>query len=171
MSSRAKQALIVAVVLATFLGWLQLLGSRLLWIWLVALVVGLLVWGLPLLITQHFSDLRLWLRGLFWSSDEGSLYRFGDVILRMEDDGRHMWVEAAGLMRATGRQEPEDAIAARHAGHWERHGDGKLLLRVDAVVRNLATQAGREDPRIQRLRRYLERDVLYPASQRRARSH
>jgi hypothetical protein len=36
------------------------------------------------------------------------------------------------------------------------------MLRVDAVVQNLATMPGRDAPRIQKFRRYLERDVLFP---------
>jgi hypothetical protein len=43
------------------------------------------------------------------------------------------------------------------------------MLRVDAVVLHLNTMAGRHDPRVQRLRRYFEREVLYPASRRRIR--
>jgi hypothetical protein len=73
-------------------------------------------------------------------------------------------------MRVLGRRKPEASLAARFTGHWRRDDDGDtLMLRVDAVVRHLGTMPGREDPRVQRLRRYFEREVLYPASQRRAR--
>ena len=170
MSRRSVQALLLAIALATFLGWLHHLGTRLLWIWLLGTVSGLLVWGIPWFGARHLGDLRDWLRGRLWATEEGSLHSFCGVILRVEHDGRHVWVGARGLMRATGRNEPEDVLAARHAGHWMRGADGALLLRMDAVTRNLASQPGRENPRIQKLRRYLERDILFPASQRRARA-
>lgn len=37
----------------------------------------------------------------------------------------------------------------------------------DAVVQHLATMPGRDEPRIQKLRRCLGRDVLFPARHRR----
>jgi hypothetical protein len=72
-------------------------------------------------------------------------------------------------MRVLGRREAEDVLAARHTGRWQRDEDGVLMLRVDAVVQRLAAMPGRDEPRVQRLRRYFEREVLFPASQRRAR--
>ena len=95
--------------------------------------------------------------------------RAPSAALQFEDDGRQVWIAGQGLMRALGRPEPEDALAARHAGQWRRTEQGVLMLRVDAVVQVLASRSGRTEPRQLRLRRYLERDVLYPARMRRER--
>jgi hypothetical protein len=96
-----------------------------------------------------------------------SFHAFAGVPLHIEDDGSHVWIDGPGVQRAIGRREPEDAQAARHTGHWRRNAEGTLMLRVDAVIQNLATMPGRDAPRIQKFRRYLERDVLYPAQRRR----
>ena len=40
------------------------------------------------------------------------------------------------------------------------------MLNVQAVVQHLAQRPGRMDPRVLRLRRYLEREVLFPARRR-----
>jgi hypothetical protein len=126
-------------------------------------------------VTRHVPDWRALvaalqrLRERWGAAGDGRFHSFAGVSLRIEDDGRHVWVDGAGLMRATGRQEPEDALAARHAGRWRRAPDRALMLRVDAVVQQLCTGRDRDAPRIQRLRRYLERDVLFPAARRRER--
>jgi hypothetical protein len=57
-------------------------------------------------------------------------------------------------------------LAARFAGHWRRDAQGRLMLSVEAVVQHLAHFPRRNEPRVQSLRRYFERDVLYPASRR-----
>ena len=44
------------------------------------------------------------------------------------------------------------------------------MLRVDAVIAYLGQMPERNDPRVQKLRRYLERDVLHPAAERRRRA-
>jgi len=80
-----------------------------------------------------------------------------------------VWIDGRGLLRALGRQEPDDVLAARLTGMWRHTERGVLMLRVDAVVQYLARMPGRDDLRVQKLRRYLERDVLYPAEQRRRR--
>jgi hypothetical protein len=66
------------------------------------------------------------------------------------------------------RPEADDVLAARISGHWKLDARGRLWLRVDAVVQHLATFPGRMDPRVQKLRRWLERDVLFPADRRHA---
>lgn len=130
-----------------------------------ALLVVVLPWWLGRSDTEWFSPVR---RAL-WREREGVHHTFAGVWLRIEDDGRHQWVDGAGLMRATGRREPEDVLAARHTGRWRRDDRGALMLRVDAVVEQLDRSRGRDDPRILRLKHYLERQVLYPASERRRR--
>lgn len=167
MKGRLGAALLVALVLTTVLGWVNLLGSRIFWFVgagvVVALLAGAAVWyGM-----RHFADLQAWMHERFWAAEAGQHHAFAGVTLKIDDDGRYVWIDGPGLLRVLGRPEPEDALAARHAGHWRRTDKGLLMLRVDAVVQHLARMPGRDEPRIQKLRRYLERDVLYPAEQRR----
>jgi hypothetical protein len=115
---------------------------------------------------QRSGDAAAAVRERLGRADEGTHHAFGGVRLRVEDDGRHVWVDGPGLQRVLGRREPEQAQAARHAGAWRRNPHGVLMLRVDAVIRHLAHMPGRDEPRIQKLRRYLEHDVLYPSQRR-----
>lgn len=106
-------------------------------------------------------------RAWFAKTAPGRHHAFGGVALRIEDDGRHCWVGGDGLRQVLRSRDADDVLAARHSGRWRRADDGELLLRVDAVVERLAQGPGRHEPRIVRLRRWLERDVLYPAARRR----
>ncbi len=163
MNSRLGRAILVGILVATVLGWSSLLGSRIGWTVLgVTLASVLAVWGLWTA-TQRASDARAALRERLGRADAGRHHAFAGVRLRVEDDGRHVWVDGPGLQRVLGRHEPDEAQAARHAGAWRRDERGVLMLRVDAVIQHLATMPGRDEPRIQKLRRYLERDVLFPA--------
>lgn len=110
------------------------------------------------------------MRAWRWRKEEGHYHEFEGTGLSVLDDGRDVWVAGADLQRALRTQEPEDAFAARHSERWYRDADGRLWVRVDAVVERMATMPGRDEPRTQRLRRYFERQVLYPASERRRRS-
>jgi hypothetical protein len=110
------------------------------------------------------------LREHAWRHEEGRHHAFAAVPLQVHDDGRHVWLGGAGLLRVLGRTEPDDVLAARMPGQWKRDAKGQLQLRVDAVIDHLAHMPGRDDPRIQKFRRYLERDVLFPAQQRHQRA-
>ena len=169
MRGIGMRSFVAGLLVAGLLGGLHAMGIGL-WLLLgLAIVVAFVAWALPF-IGVHWLDAGiLWARGLFWAREQGRFHSFGGVPLDIEDDGQQVWVDGHGLMRALGRVEPEDALAARHSGHWRRNDDEVLMLRVDAVVKHLATMPGRDDPRVQRLRRYFEREVLFPASQRRAR--
>lgn len=112
------------------------------------------------------ADLHAWVRERFWSRQDGSYHAFGGVGLRVDDDGRHVWMDGPGLLRALGRREADDVLAARLTGMWRRDAKGVLMVRVDAVIDYLDHMPERNDPRVQKLRRYLERDVLFPASRR-----
>ncbi len=169
MKSTAARALALGLAVAGFLGLLHLLGVGLPLLLLLALAIGFVTLLMPLLGLRWFDALLLWLRGRHWAKEEGHFHSFAGVALTIEDDGRHVWVGADGLQRALGRTEPEAALAARHSGRWLRRADSRLMLRVDAVVAWLNTMPEREDPRVQRLRRYFETQVLYPAQQRRQR--
>ena len=167
MNSRLGRALLAGIVIVTVLGWSLLLGSGLAWsVLLVALSCVAAVAGLWWAM-QRSSDAAAAVRERLGRADEGRHHAFGGVRLLVEDDGRHVWIAGPGLQRVLGRREPDQAQAARHAGAWRRSERGVLMLRVDAVIQHLAHMPGRDEPRIQRLRRYLERDVLYPAQRRR----
>lgn len=166
MSGRAGRAILAGLVVATVLGWSSLLGSRIGWLVLGATTLCVLaVWGLWTAI-RRAGDASAALRERLGRADAGRHHAFAGVRLRVEDDGRHVWVDGPGLQRVLGRREPDEAQAARHSGAWRRDERGVLMLRVDAVVQHLATMPGRNEPRIQKLRRYLEHDVLFPARHR-----
>ncbi len=170
MNSRAGWAVVIGLVIATVLGWSSLLGSHLgisvlLMTVLCAGACGGLWWLL-----QRTSDARAALREKLAAGAEGQHHEFDGVTLRVEDDGRHVWLDGPGLLRVLRRREPEEALAARHTGAWRRTEQGVLMLRVDAVIAYLGSMPGRDEPRMQKLRRYLERDLLYPAQRRRERA-
>ena len=169
MKGILARSLLLAAAIAAVLGVLHLLGVGLPLLYLVAATIAFIGLTLPLTGVRLLDDIVAWVRNHFWAAQQGHFHAFGGVPLQIDDDGRHVWVDGAGYMRALGRSEPEDALAARHAGRWQRTERGVLMLRVDAVVQNLATMPGRDDPRVQRLRRYFEREVLFPADQRRQR--
>jgi hypothetical protein len=144
-------------------------------------------WGVswPLLLTAIGAGLALVLLGFMihralewmsgrarerlWRHDEGRYHAIDGVQVHVEDDGRHAWIAAADLQQVLRTREAEDVLAARHSGRWRRDDAGRLWLRVDAVVERLNTMPGRAEPRTIRLRRYLEREVLYPTGRRRER--
>jgi hypothetical protein len=161
--------LLVALFVAMVAGWTQVLGARVLWSLLAGVAAAVLCAGLLWFLMQRSGDGQAWVRERFWAKDDGTYHAFGGVGLRIEDDGRYMWMDGRGLLRVLGRQEPDDVLAARVPGQWRHTEQGVLMLRVDAVVQYLAHMPGRDDLRVQKLRRYLERDVLYPAEQRRRR--
>ena len=166
MKGRLGGAILAGVVTLTVLGWSLLLGAGLAWsVFIVAAVSVLAVAGLWWVL-QRTGDATAAVRERLGRADEGTHHAFGAVRLQVEDDGRHVWVDGPGLQRVLGRREPDEAQAARHAGAWRRNKRGVLMLRVDAVIQHLAHMPGRDEPRIQKLRRYLERDVLYPAQRR-----
>ncbi len=134
-----------------------------------ALVVIAITWKFPWLGVRALDRLGMMWRAWVWRHEEGRHHAFGGVALRIEDDTRHVWLAAQDLQRVLRTQEPDDALAARHTGRWQRDDEGTLWLRVDAVAERLATMPGRTDPRTQRLRRYFEREVLFPAAERRRR--
>lgn len=169
MKNDAVRAIGIAVITALVLGILHWLGVGLTLLLTVGIVIASVCWMLPWLGVRWLDDAILGVRTLYWAREQGHFHSFGGVPLKIEDDGRHIWVAGEGYMRAVGKREPEDVLAARLTGHWQRDEGGLLMLRVDAVVQHLATMPGRDDPRVQRLRRYFEREVLYPAGQRRAR--
>jgi hypothetical protein len=170
MNTPARRAIAVGVAIAASLGLLHKLGVGLWLLMASAIVFAVVAWAVPWIGVRWLDAAVLWARSLFWAREQGRFHSFGGVPLHIADDGRYTWVDADGYMRALGRVEPEVAVAARHAGHWQRDLEQRLMLRVDEVVRVLATSPGATDPRVQRLRRYFEREVLFPARLRRERA-
>jgi hypothetical protein len=169
MNSLIGRALTVTAVIAGVLGALHLLGVGLWILFVLGLVFAVVTLFSPRLGVRWLDDIIQGLRTWFWARDQGRFHSFGGVPLQIDDDGLHMWVEGAGLQRVMGTRDSEQVLAARHAGHWQRNHAGLLMLRVDAVVQHLNTMPGREAPRVQKLRRYFEREVLYPAARRQGR--
>lgn len=170
MNSRLGRSILVAIFAMVVLGWSQVLGSRVFWMLFVGIGVAALLAGAAWLAVQRSADLRAWVRERSWSRQEGSYHAFGGVGLRVDDDGRHVWMDGQGLLRALGRREADDVLAARLTGMWRRDAKGVLMVRVDAVITYLGHMPERNDPRVQKLRRYLERDVIHPAAERRRRA-
>lgn len=135
------------------------------------LIIGLLYLTLvvPHLGVRVLDQLILAARSWHWRHEQGRHHAFGGVPLQITEDHRHVWVDGPSLQRVLASTDTDDVLAARHSGRWRRDAQGVLQLRVDAVVDVLAHGPGRLDPRQVRLRRYFEREVLFPAAERRRR--
>jgi hypothetical protein len=165
------RAVMVALALGAFLALLHRLGLGLPLLMAVGVAFGAVALVTPWIGVRLFDQLLLAARALYWRREQGHHHSFGGLPLLIEDDGRHVWMAGADLQRVLGTQDREDVLAARVPGRWRRDAEGALMLRVDAVIAHLASAPGRMEPRTVRLRRYLERDVLFPAAERRRRAH
>ena len=135
----------------------------------VAAVVAVVAYMLPHVGVAWLDTLIHAVRSLIWRKEQGRFYSHGGVAVKVHDDGRHVWIAGDSLRRILGSTDSDEVLAARHAGRWRRFDDGVLMLRADAVVEQLASAPGRLDPRIVRLRHWLEREVLFPAAEKRRR--
>jgi len=160
-------AALAAALLALFLLWRSPF-----WLLLVLLGVGLLatllIYALPRLILHGAEQAHRSLNRRVWQEVEGHHHSFGGISVAVQDDGSQVWMDGQSLKRLLARPEADDVLAARISGLWRHDDRGRLWLRVDGVVAHLARFPGRMDPRVQKLRRWLERDVLYPAARRHA---
>ena len=170
MKSVAARALTVGLVISVCAGALHWWGVGLQLLLAALVVVGFVAWAFPFYGVRLVDAAVLAIRSLYWARDQGRFHSFGGIPLVIEDDGRQVWMDGQGLLRVLGRKEPEDVLAARLSGQWRRDTRGVLMLRADSVAQYLAHMPERTDPRVQKFRRYLEREVLFPASQRRNRS-
>jgi hypothetical protein len=159
----------IAIVAALLLWLMYVFGIGLLVLLGIAVLAAAALLALPIMGVRGLDHLLYLRRAWTWREDEGRYHAFEGTGLAIDDDGRDVWVAGAGLQKALRTTEPDDAFAARHPERWYRDAGGRLWIRVDAVVERLATMPGRDDPRIQRLRRYFEREVLFPAAERRRR--
>jgi hypothetical protein len=164
MRDPAALALVLALGLTALLALVWKLGVGLP---ILALTLALLAAGGPWLVARLLGALMRRWRAVFWRREEGVHHAFGGIALHIVDDGTFVWIAGSDVQRVLHTRDAEDVLAARHAGCWQRDERGALLLRVDAVVTHLAAAPSRMDPRTVRLRRYLERDVLFPAQMRR----
>lgn len=168
--SRGQAAALLGVLVAMLGAIVDALFIRGLWANVVfAVVLGVLVLGAPLFVLRGASAWRQRSRERLFAEVEGRHHAFNGVSLRIEQGATHTWIDGAGLQRVLGTRDSDDVLAARMPGHSRRDDRGRLMLRVDAVVRHLAERPSRMDPVTIRFRTYLEREVLFPAAQRRAR--
>lgn len=166
------RGLVAAAALAAAVLALLLLWRSPFWLLLVLLGVGLvatlLIYALPRLIVHGAEQAHRSLNHRVWHAVEGHHHSFAGISVAVQDDGSQVWMDGASLKRLLARPEADDVLAARISGLWRHDERGRLWLRVDGVVAHLARFPGRMDPRVQKLRRWLERDVLYPAARRHA---
>jgi hypothetical protein len=134
-----------------------------------AIAASFIAWSTPRLGVALLDRALDRLRAFHWRHEQGRHHAFGGVPLRIEDDDRQVWVGGDGLRRVIGSADSDEVLAARHAGRWRRATDGELMLRADAVIDVLSHGPDRQSPRTLRLCRYLEREVVFPAAERRRR--
>ncbi len=135
----------------------------------VAVVVAFVASWLPQVGVAWLDAVVLAVRSFIWRKEQGRYHSHAGVAVNVHDDGRHVWIDGDSLRRILGSTDSDEVLAARHAGRWRRFDDGELMLRADAVVEQLASAPGRLDPRIVRLRHWLEREVIFPAAEKRRR--
>ena len=171
-----KQAAVLAFSIAAALGLSHWLGVGLPLL-LAALVVVFAVTNFaPRLGVRWLDDAILAVRSWLWAKESGRHHSFAGLLLDIEEHAGLVWISAGSFQRAVRRIEPENVTSARMAGAGQggpaswRNEEGVLMLNVQAVVNHLAQMPGRMDPRVLRLRQYLERQVLFPAGQRRSRA-
>ena len=170
MIGRLQRSALMRLSIAAVLGLLHALGVGLPWLWAVVVAIAVPRLGVRWL---HAGVLvfRTWL----WRRESGYHHSVAGIALDIEEGAGQMWISADCLQRALRQREDEAITLAGLAGgasaavaHAFRANEGLLMLNVRAVVQYLAHMPRRSDPRVLRLRRYLEREVLYPAIRRAA---
>lgn len=164
------RAAVLAGLVSALLGLLHTLGVGLPLLGGLAVVFALVAGVAPRLGVRWLDVFIHQIRAALWRSEQGRHHSFDGITLNLYHDGRFVWLAAADLLLLLRTNEPEDVTAARYSGRWRRDGDGVLQLRVDAVVATLSSGPKSLQPRVIRLRRYLEREVLFPAAERRRRA-
>lgn len=173
MKGRLQRAAVVGLSLAAGLGLLHALGVGLPLLWALVVAVGVVAIVVPRLGVRWLDDAVLAFRSWLWRRESGQHHSFAGTALDIEEHAGQMWMSADCLQRALRLREAETATSARLAGgpsaaaaHAFQNDQGVLMLNVQAVVHYLDHMPRRSDPRVLRLRRYLQREVLYPASRR-----
>ena len=176
MNGRGWRALAVGLAIAAVLGLLHLWGLGLPLLTLVLMLLGAVATFVSVIGVRWLDELILALRTLSWRRVSGRHHSFAGISLDIEEAEGQMWLSADSLQRVLRLHEALSVTAARLADHADVHGrhnnKGVLMLNLQAVVQYLLRMPGRKEPRILRLRAYLERQVLFTASRRaRAASH
>lgn len=170
MKRRLLQAVVLSAALAAVLLVLDRTGIVRPIVIALAVLVALVAVVTPWLGVRALDSLLQAARALIWRREQGRHHAFAGLSLRVRDDGRHVWLAGDDLQRVLGTHDAQDVLAARVAGKWRRDERGDLWLRVDGVVDHLSSSPGRMDPRTVRFRQYLDRELLFPAGQRRRRA-
>ena len=169
MRTPAQRALIFGVSISASCLLLHWLRVGLPMLALLAAVFALVALVAPRLLARWFDHGVYLARAAHWRRENGCHYSFDSIPLDVQDDGRDVWLRAADPDPVLRAHEPEDVTAARHSGCWRLDDEGALHLRVDGIEACLCSMPERMQPRIIRLRRYLERELLFPAAERRRR--
>ena len=169
MRTPTQRALIFGVSISASCLLLHWLGVGLPMLALLAAVFALLALVAPRLLVRWFDHSVYLARAAHWRRENGRHHSFDSIPLDVQEDGRHVWLRAADLNRVLRAHEPEDVTAARHSGYWRRDDEGALHLRFDGIVACLCSMPDCMQPRVIRLRRHLERELLFPAAERRRR--
>ena len=164
------RALAAAAVLGAAAGLLHWLGVGLPMLGAVLVLFALLSLFAPRTGVRLLDSCIGALRSAWWRDEQGRHYSFEGVSLHFEDDGRYLWLDANDWRRVRRVDEANEVLAARHSGRWRYQREGQLQLRLDAVIAGLAGGADRMQPRTVKLRRYLERELMFPAAERRRRA-
>lgn len=190
---RLKQAVVVALSIAGVLGLSHLLGIGLPLLYLALAVIFAVARFAPHIGVRWLDEAILAVRAWLWAKESGRHHSFAGQSLDIEEHAGQMWLSVDSFQRALRQNEPESVTAARlarardgvatattrdtradseirEAPPSRRNDDGVLMLNVQDVVHHLTLKPGRMDPRVLRLRQYLERQVLFPAAQRRRRA-
>jgi hypothetical protein len=166
MTPRQRLWLVTVLLAGLVMLLLHLAGSGLLGLMAVVALAALVIVGAPRLLIAAAERTHEAAQRQTWKTEEGHHHNFAGTTVAVHDDGRHVWMDGESLKRVLHRHEADDVLAARISGKWRIDERQRLWLRVDAVVEHLSAFPGRMDPRVQKLRRWLERDVLFPADQR-----
>ncbi len=169
MTPERKAYAVLAMVALALMALLHAWGYGPLYVLLVGAGAAVVIVYVPRWIIGLGEQAHRGLRHQAWKGEEGRHHAFAGVRFTVADDGRHMWMNGDALKRVLARPEADDVLAARISGKWKLDERGHLWLRVDGVVEHLSQFPGRMDPRVQKLRRWLERDVLFPAGRRHGR--
>ena len=170
MNRHGLRAVAVGLAIAAILGLLHWWGLGLPLLMLLLVLVGAVAKFVPHIGVRWLDGLILGIRTLLWRRVSGRHHSFAGISLVIEEAEGQMWMSADSLQRVLRQPEATSVTAARladHDGVHARHNnEGVLMLNVQAVVQHLSRMPGRTEPRILRLRAYLEREVLFPASRR-----
>jgi hypothetical protein len=136
----------------------------------VLLCVSLVIWGMALAkpLLESASALRYALRATAWRREEGRYFAYRGVPVQViEDDDQHCWVRVADVRRIVGFTASDGALSLTYAADWRMLGHPpQPHLRDEALLKHLKKESS---PAALKLGRWVERDVAYPARQRRMR--